>query len=123
MQWLFSQRVSLDGGPDMSLPVAPLQQPYVRGSLADRIQNERDAATIAEFQRHKRVELACATLLDGIAKHQGEGMRKNVYDRTGATLIFEDVQKEIVAVAAALREQIVSPDENQERKAAEATRP
>jgi len=109
--------------PLLTPTAAPVQQPYVRGSLADRIQNERDAATIAEFQRHKRVELACATLLDGIAKHQGEGMRKNVYDQTGATLIFEDVQKEIVAVAAALREQIVSPDENQERKAAEAARP
>jgi len=107
----------------MTMPATPVQQPYVRGSLADRIQRERDAATVAEFQRHKRVELACATLLDGIARHQAEGMRKNVYDRTGATLIFEDVQKEIVAVAEALREQIVSPDENQERKAEEATRP
>jgi hypothetical protein len=99
---------------------APIQQVYKRGDLADRIQSEREAATVQEFQRHKRVELACATLLDGIAKHQGEGMRKNVYDRTGATLIFEDVQKEIVAVADALREQISSPDANEERKRREA---
>jgi hypothetical protein len=101
---------------------AVTQQPYVRGTLADRLQSAREAGTEAEYLRHKRVELACATLLDGIAKHQAEGIQKNVYDRTGATLIFEDVEKEIAAVAEALRGQIVSSADNDARKAAEAAR-
>jgi hypothetical protein len=96
------------------------QQPYQRGALADRLQSEREAATVVEFNRHKRVELACATLLDGIAKHQAEGMARNVYDRTGATLMFETVHAEIIAVAEALREQILSPADNDARRAREA---
>lgn len=104
----------------MTTRATPVQQPYIRGSLAEKIQSERDAATLAEYQRHKRVTLALATLVDGIRKQLGEAMRKMSYDRSSALLGCEDVEKELAGVAEALREQIISPADNDARKAREA---
>jgi hypothetical protein len=106
------------------LPVTPavVQQPYIRGSLAERIQLERDAAVAAEWKQVERITRILATTLDAVAAELGKAREMITWNRSAAAELVDEQRECVAEVAAQLRTARVNPDRNDERKTSEAKR-
>jgi hypothetical protein len=101
---------------------APVQQPYVRGSLGERIQLERNAAIEAEWRQIERITRILATTLDAVAAELGKAREMITWNRSAAAELVDEQRECVAEVAAQLRTARVNPDRNDERKASEAQR-
>jgi ribosomal protein L17 len=86
------------------LPVTPavVQQPYIRGSLAERIQLERDAAVAAEWKQVERITRILATTLDAVAAELGKAreMETTIANYQNSSRVVERLlARELVAAA------------------------
>jgi hypothetical protein len=100
---------------------APMQQPYVRGSFAERIQLERDAAVAAEWNQVERITRILATTLDAVAAELGKAREMITWNRTAAAELLDEQRECVIEVAAQLRTARVNPERNDERKTIDAT--
>lgn len=109
----------------MTAPVAnpnaaPEQKSYVRESLPDRIQRERDAAVRVEWAQIDRIGRVVATCLEGTTAELREIAKIMVYDRTTALARLEAMTGVIDEAAMQLRTWRLPPDANVERKGKDA---
>jgi hypothetical protein len=106
------------------LPATPAvaQQPYIRGSLAERIQLERNAAIEGEWRQIDRVLRILATTCDAVSAELGKAREMITWNRTAAAELVDEQRQCVMEVAAQLRTARVNPDANEQRKASEAAR-
>lgn len=108
----------------MSLVAVPAveQQPYTREPIEARVQRERDQAIEGEWRQIDRVLRVLATTVDAIVMELRAVPNQILTDRAAAITAVEQQTACVAEVAVQLRTARVSPEKNQERKAAEAQR-